>query len=197
MSLPWSLRFGEPPSILPSWPPLTGAPASTAYSLLCVRTGQEWAVMSFIIMVPTRSRGNKEACYLGKDPSGCGLWANHGRWGQMRWQACWPASCAAAQSLGQHGQATWLPLASVSSPSEQVWWQYLAAPMGMQQFMQRTWDRPTQSMLTALGTMISTAMMTAHTMSTWGAGGPESKRWTRGASWGRMGARLQAQPDQW
>ena len=36
--------------------------------------GQEWAVMSFIIMVPTRSRGNKDASCLGKDPSRCGSW---------------------------------------------------------------------------------------------------------------------------
>ena len=62
--------------------------------------------MSFIVMVLTRSRGNKEACCLGKDPGRCGLWANHGRWGQMRWQECWPESCAAAQSPRQRGQAT-------------------------------------------------------------------------------------------
>ena len=32
--------------------PLTGAPPSTADSLLRVHTGQEWAVMSVIMMVP-------------------------------------------------------------------------------------------------------------------------------------------------
>lgn len=178
------LRFGEPLSTLPSWPPsLEPQPAlQTPYFVSTL--GREWAVMSFVFMVPTRSWGNKEASYLGKDPSRCGLWANHRCWGRLRWQQGWVrilccGSVAGAAWTG-HLASPGLSFLTIRTGSVAV----PSSPDGMQQFLQSTWNRPhTEHAHRVRRDGKRGHDDSAQATSTWGAGSPESKRRTRGASW--------------